>query len=247
MASTVLFLSCSKEKTTPEVPEEIPEEIPHINAGKLKSYTKDLKSSNGSTVFTYNLSYDGDNRISAVTVPEDPNFKIVYKYHSKDAYTKEESRAGTITDKRDYYFKNSRLDSVTAFNRVSDTTTGKYYYDDKNLLTHLNLYGYASGPHHYDTEFYNYDATGKLINYTANTYSFSFEYYPDLVYDLPVIEPVFPTPIKTNLLRRKITYSYDKITNDVAFSYTFDNKKRIYTKTETPQSGNITTYTYTYY
>lgn len=247
ITSTVLFLSCSKEKTAPETPEENPEEIPDVNAGRLKSYTRNIKNSGGNTLSTYNLSYDDKNRISTITVPEDPRFKIVFKYHTADLYSREEQRDGVITEKRDFYLKNSRLDSVTAFIKIKDTTSGKYQYNDKNQLSRVDYYSHYMGPQHFLTELYNYDASGKLINYAGGANNFTFEYHADLVYDLPVTEPVFPSPKKSNLLKRKtIIRDGTIISSDVQFAYTFDSKNRILTKIETALNGEITTYTYSY-
>ncbi len=240
IASSVLFFSCGKEKTDEETPDE--------NPVGVKSYIQDNTSPLGHSVFTNTLTYDKDNRITLITFSKDPDNKSIYKYHSKDAYSAEHYTLGKLTWRVDYFLKNSRPDSLITFYGITDTSTAKYHYDDKNLLTRVDMFEYNSGPKFINTDLYTYDAAENLLQ-RSNSFKdvYAYEYYSDLVYDIPLIEPVFPTPKKTNLVKRMIRTTNGKVANDITTTYTFDEKNRVHSKTETSKSGIITIQTYTYF
>lgn len=244
IATSTIFFSCGKEKS----PKETPEEIPAKNPNMIKSYLQDNTNISGHNVFTNALSYDNDNRISVINYSQDPDNKSVYKYHSKDSYSAEHYTFGKISWRVDYFLKNSNLDSSITFFGTTDTSTAKYHYDGRNLLTHIDMFEYNSGPQFINTNVYSYDASGNLLQY-SNSFKdiYAYEYYSDLIYEMPLIEPVFPTPKKTNLLKRIIRTTDGKVSNDVTTTYTFDDKNRIHTKTETSKSGAINIQTYTYF
>src|SRR5690606_17107428 len=119
ITATFLFQSCSKEKS------------PETNNGssKVKSYTEEIASSNGSFSMTYNLSYDGKNRITAITPEGFSDSKISFSYSSNDKYSMELYNSGKVEIKEDFFLHNSLLDSTIQYNNSKDTMSEKYYYD----------------------------------------------------------------------------------------------------------------------
>src|SRR5690606_14880613 len=125
LLSTVLFFSCKKEKS--------PEEIPGMNANRVKSYTIDYTGPLGRSVFTYNFSYDDKNRISMITVSENPDSKTIYEYHSTDSYSMKEYQGGRLSIYVTYFLKNVKVDSLVSIVNTNDSVSAKFHYDARNL------------------------------------------------------------------------------------------------------------------
>lgn len=234
--STIFFYSCSKEKQTEN------------NSDRVKSYTEEFTSLNGNYYSTYNLSYDGENRITAVTAANTPDNRTSFTYHSKDHYSSEIYSLGALQLKQDFFLRSSLLDSTVQINVSKDTVSEKYYYNATNQLIRKNIYD-----HKYYSVFiknyllYTYDAAGKLINSVDyDGLQNVFTYYPDLVYILPVVAPFFKPVEKTNLVKERSVSISGSIPRIIDISYTFDSQNRIQTIKET-SDGVVTTKSFTYF
>src|SRR5688572_19321340 len=74
IALVILFSSCQKEASNTPLP---------AASLKIKTYTEDVRSGIlGNIVVTYNLSYDGNDRLTSMVDAADPGDKFVFAYPS---------------------------------------------------------------------------------------------------------------------------------------------------------------------
>jgi len=234
----LVFSSCKKEKPA----------VTNVYTDKVKSYTETLKSSSGTTSETYNFDYDSQERITTITSESSAaEKKFVFNY-ADSSFTMDAFSGGTLYVHEIFYLKNSLTDSSYQYDNTLDTIAEKYLYNSSNLLSVRNEYAYYYGRAILSRiTVYTYDNNGNLIktNNTNNKIE-TYDYYPDLVYTMPVISPK-TQPRKTNLVK---TYTLQENGNTIGTTtstYTFDSNNRITSITEKASNGSVGVKTFTYF
>lgn len=236
--SILIFSSCKKEKATAS----------NGHSDKVKSYTETLTSSAGTTSETYNFEYDSQDRITAIISAATTGKKFAFNYNPDSSFTMDAFSGGTIYLHENFYLKNSLLDSTFRFDNTVDTISEKYFYNSSNLLSVLNEYAYYySLPILSRITVYTYDNNGNLIktNNTNNKVE-TFDYYPDLVYTMPVISPKTRAR-KTNLVKNYTLQQNGNTVGTTTSTYTFDSNNRITTITERASNGSVGIKAFTYF
>lgn len=241
-AVMVALFSCQKEPTDTPLP---------AASLKVKTYTEDIRSGIlGNSVTTYNLSYDGNDRLTGMVDASNPGNKFLYAYPSSSKFT-----FGLFVDNifelHVDYFLNSHLliDSSFQYNNTDDTSTEKYIYNPANQLTKRYEYDYYStGADLRNTITYTYDGAGNLAK-SEDTYDnvYTYEYYADKLYLMPGLIPISVPQQKANLIK-KLTLTESGIEQgSVTYTYTFDSKDRISTIRHDASDGDVAIKTFTYF
>ncbi len=225
-----IFSSCQKGVTsdpgTPSTP------ITSSTATSLpKTYSVDVIEANGiHDVQKFDLTYDTNGRILSLISTTSIALKIIYKYNSDKTYTTDEYEANALSIHKVFYLNNiSLVDSTVQYDiTLKDTITEKYLYNLNKQLVTLKDYTYtkARGSVLQGTFSFTYNNNGNLIKVASGSQITSYEYYPDLINNLPKNILFFQedknlvkTTTETNGLPGSII-----ITNH---TYTFDSKNRI--------------------
>ena len=218
---------------------------------KIKTYTEDVRSGVfGNSVTTYNLSYDGNNRITSLVDASNAGNKFVYKYPSSSKYTLDIFANNSFELHVDYLLNSqSLIDSSIQYDNASDTTTEKYVYNSANQLTKLYEYDYyGSGPELWNITTYTYDGAGNLVKTEdIDDYVYTYEYYTDKLYMMPQLVPATVPNIKLNLLKKVTLTESGSVLGSATSTYTFDNKDRISTERIEYSDGDVVIKTYTYF
>ena len=122
---------------------------------KIKTYTEDVRSSIfGNSVTTYNLTYDGNDRVTNMTDASNPGNKFVWAYPSSSKFTLDLFNDNIFELHVDYFLNShSLIDSSFQYNNTSDTSTEKYIYNPAHQLTKLYEYDYyGNGPELWNTD-----------------------------------------------------------------------------------------------
>src|SRR5688572_27431910 len=216
---------------------------------KIKTYTEDVRSSIfGNSVITYNVSYDGNDRLVSVIQANNPGNKFLYAYPSSSKYTVDIFNDNILEIHVDYFLNGqSLIDSSFQYNSTSDTSTEKYIYNSAHQVTKLYEYDYyGSGPELWNITDYTYDAAGNLVKAEDSDFVYTYEYYTDKVYVMPQTIPVTVPNEKANLVKKAtVTDGFDVGT--ASYTYTFDTKDRISTVREDFSNGDVVIKTYTYF
>jgi hypothetical protein len=94
---------------------------------------------------------------------------------------------------------------------------------------------------------YSYDGEGNVVKTTdTDNQVETFDYYPDLVFAMPFINPLQSTAPAHLVKNHKITSNGYVVANIVS-TYTFDSKNRIDTITQKLDDGSFATQTFTYF
>ena len=232
-----LFLAACQKDKQPDA---------NSNVLKVKNYSEKVVSSDGdSIVANYNLSYDANNRITALSQVEVPGNKFLFTYESDNKYSMEIYLKGALSIHEDF-FLNSRhsIDSTYQYNDEEDTTSEKYLYNANNQLTTVKEF-YNSVVDNVTT--YTYDNNGNVVKTTdTDNQVETFDYYPDLVYAMPFTTPL-QSAIPAHLVKNHKITSNGYVVANIVSTYTFDSKNRISTITQTLDDGGVATQTFTYF
>ena len=237
----ILFSSCQKDVSGD----------PLTVTDKVKTYTEDITSGSiGNSVTTYNLSYDASNRITSIISAYDPGNKFLFTYNSATTYSMDIYGSNVRVIHEDFFLNSTSLpDSTFQYNKTGDTSTEKYVYNLKNQAIKMYEYDYSkiTGSDLWNTISYTYDADGNLLKAEdTDTNIDTYEYYPDLVYVLPVTTP-YAQPKKNNLLKKHILKSNGFLVGSATYTYSFDSKNRINTEKAAISDGSIVLKTFTYF
>jgi hypothetical protein len=239
----VILSSCQKEASNPPLP---------AASLKVKSYTEDVRSGVwGNSVTTYNLNYDGSDRITSMVDASEPGNKFVFAYPSSSKYTMDLFVDNIFELHADCFLNShSMLDSTFQYNNTEDTITEKYVYNSAQQLTKLYEYDYYSiaGPDLENTTTYTYDGAGNLIkSEDTDDYVYTYEYYTDKVYLLPQVTPFAGPNQKVNLAKKLTLTESGTVTASATYTYTFDNKDRVSTVRQDYSDGVVVIKTYVYF
>lgn len=228
------FFSCKKD-TNPETP----------FSAKVKTYTEDITSANGHQSITFNLVYDGQNRLTSMTSAASPDDYFKYHYSTGSFAMDLHNSDGSFIHE-DFFLNNNQLiDSSIQYNETHDTTTEKYRYNPNKQLVSLITYDYSSaGSDIYNIENYQYDNNGNVAKMTDYFSVISYEYYPDLLNNLTVGTPY--SQMTKNLVKTTVINDGGDV-ETANHVYAFDDNKRISTETITATNGDVVVKSYTYY
>src|SRR5205809_4019640 len=113
-----LSTSCKKNNETPSAG----------TASLPKTYTEDIRTAGFNSLTTYNLTYDGNNRITSMTsIPEPAINKFIYTYSSNNSLTMDLYNSNVLSIHEILWLNSSgALDSTFQYNDSHDTSTEKY-------------------------------------------------------------------------------------------------------------------------
>jgi hypothetical protein len=215
---------------------------------KITSYTEDFTAPGvGHVVETFNVSYDGQGRITGIESASKKGHRMVYQYTGNDRFTYDKYEDDKVTLHNDYFI-NAELglvDSTYQYNNQRDTSSVKYIYDsDKKLVKQKQyVHNYLLPPVWYNTVSYQYDLKGTLTKESDNYYETSYGYDDD-VDNTVKLEP-FYFPVQQRLPSHTFTTRWG-ITITTVHTYTFDPNKRISSEKAASSDGRVTIRTYTY-
>lgn len=240
---TIVMLSaCQKDKQ--------PDKNGTLN--KVKTYTESISEPNAQPIVaTFNLDYDANNRITNVTQVEIPGNKLSFSYTSATQYSMDLFIAGSLSIHEDFFLNSNGFpDSTFQYDDTEDTTTEKYVCNSNNQLITLKEYDYSKsyGSQIDNITSYTYDSDGNVVKTTdTNNQIETFDYYPDLVYAMPITDPALKAGKAMNLVKTHKVTSNGYLVGSTVYTYTFDSNKRISTITQTADDGTIATQTFTYF
>lgn len=216
------------------------------NTNKVKSYSEKVATSDGDTIIaTYNLSYDANNRITSINQVEVPGNKFLFTYPSDSKYSMEIYVMGALSIHEDFFLNSNHLvDSTYQYDEDKEITTEKYLYNASNQLTTLKEYDNSTLD---NVTTYTYDGDGNVVKTTDTNHQVeTFDYYPDLVYPMPVINALQSIKPAHLIKTHKVT-SNGYLVGTSVITYTFDSNNRISSMTQTFDDGSVDAQVYTYY
>jgi hypothetical protein len=240
----VVLASCQKEAgNAPPLPGE---------SLKLKTYTEDVTSAfYGNSVTTYNISYDGSDRLTGMADAGNPGNKFVFAYPTASKYSLDLFVSNVFELHVDYLLNGLKLvDSSFQYNNTGDTMSEKYIYNPSMQVSTLLQYDYSSvyGPSLEVTTHYTYDGAGNLVkSEDSDQYVTTYEYYSDKIYLMPQVIPMAVPNKKANLPKKMTIAESGTVQASVDYTYTFDSKDRISTVREEYSDGDVVVKTYTYF
>ncbi len=239
----VALFSCQKEPSNDPLP---------VASLKVKTYTEEVRSTIvGNFIDTYNLSYDGSDRLTSMVNAAHPGDKFVFAYPSSSKFTMDLFTNNAFDLHVDYFLNgHSLIDSSFQYNNTQDSSTEKYVYNPAKQLTKLYEYDYSklTGSDLWNTTTYTYDGAGNLVkSEDTDNYVYTYEYYTDKVYLSPQVRPFTGSNQKANLLKKFTLTESGTVTGSVTYTYTFDSKDRISTERLDTSDGDVVIKTYTYF
>jgi YD repeat-containing protein len=218
--AVALFLSsCKKDNSTSG----------SGNSSLPRTYTEDIRSSIiGNSVTTYDLTYDANNRLTALTAtPAPPSLNFVYAYPTASTVTLDLYEGGVLSIHEMYWLNTSSLvDSTFQFDDTGDTTTEKYIYNGSKQLIQQNTYDFStSGTFLDNTTNYTYDNLGNVVTSVDNQgKTINYTYYTNLSNTLNMGQNFLPQTVN---LVQTATLTSSGTTETVNHYYTFDGNNRL--------------------
>ena len=242
-----IFSSCSKEKSidTTGGSDSLNPGGPVVQSDLVRTYTEDITSSVlGNSKTTYNLSYDANNRITALT-PITPGLKITYSYPNSTMVDLNYYDSGILDIQVRFWLNGHGLaDSSFSVLAGGDTSTEKYIYNASFQLTEDITYDYSvlTGSEVFDIDHYTYDSKGNPISQVDNDGTITYTYTSK------------PNPVslgeffffQSPNLPATATEDDGSDTATATFIYAYDSSGRLSTTTKTTSDGTVVVQTYTY-
>lgn len=203
-----------------------------------KTYTEELTEPNGHESITFNLNYDGSNRLVSLVAAADPSTKMVYTYNSSGLAKLDIYNTGSLSLHEEFYLNRSnRPDSTFQYNDTGDSTTEKYLYNGNKQLVLVKNYQYSKltgGELDFATS-YQYDAAGNLVKETDGITTTTYEYTTQTN---PLINL---SPFTLDILRLVKTTTIDDGMDKIIFNhtYTFDSSNRLTSEKMTSTDNSI--------
>ncbi|MBC7423572.1 MAG: hypothetical protein H7334_08990 [Ferruginibacter sp.] len=225
---------------------------PVVNS-KVKTYTEDVTSTlAGHVVNTFNVLYDGSNRLTSLVSATNAGDKFIYNYVSANKYTFDIFSSSMVTLHEDFYINGSAfLDSTFQYNDTNDTTGEKYIYNGTNQVTTMKEYDYRNAASILtNTISYTYNTDGDLLTATGTDSNIdNYEYYTDSSYVTPlIIGPLNSNSTKKfHLIKKYTLISNNTVVGSAMYTYTFDASNRISTEKQSYNGERIVLKTYTYF
>lgn len=194
-----------------------------------KTYTEDIRSSIiGNSLTVYDLTYDANNRLTALTAtPAPPSLNFVYAYPTTGTVTLDLYEGGTLGIHEIYFLNASSLvDSTFQFNNTDDTTTEKYIYNGNKQLIQQNTYDFStSGTTLNNTTNFTYDNLGNVVSSVDNQgQTINYTYYTNLPNTLNMGQTFLPQAVN---FVQTATLTSGGTTETVKHFYTFDSNNRL--------------------
>lgn len=220
------------------------------SANKLKLYIEDATNTSYNEIDSFNLTYDGQNRITSLYSSK---LKTVYAYPSSNTFTLDLYTYGVL-DIHEIAFINSSslVDSTFQYDNTNDTTTEGYVYSGK-LLMRKSTYDYSasSGAQINTQDDYTYDNNGNPIKDIqsdgyGNVYTISTFTYTDKLLNYSI----GPTYIPQSKNLPATQAQTDGLGNPIAnltYTYVFDSSNRVVKETDALDNGESVVKTYVYY
>ena len=215
---------------------------------KLTTYTEDITAVGiGHVVEKFNVSYDGQGRITGIVSVNKPGHRYVYQYLNNNAFTFEHIEDNKVTKHRDYFINGEvgMVDSVFQYNNQKDTISFKYFYDSDNRIVKQKEYmhSYLVPTFVYNTINYFYDIKGTLTKVTESSAETTYRYDAEFL-NTARIEPDY-IPAQEKLPTHTYSNRFNT-TKTIEHSYTFDDKKRLTSEKAVASDGRVTVKSYTY-
>lgn len=241
VAVLILNTSCKKDK-----------DAGSSGRQRLKSYTEEITAvGQGHTVETFNVSYDGQERITSIVSTTKPGHRLEYTYIDNNKFTYEQIEDNKLMLHRDYFINAEigKVDSTYQYNIQNKKISFKYFYDKDNKISRQKEYliNPYLPPVWYNTIDYAYDIKGTLTKRTETspaeiTYVYDAEYK-----NTTLTEPGY---IPSQELLPTHTYKIQfGITTTTEYTYTYDDKGRLSIEKAVEYDGSrqkVTVRTYTY-
>lgn len=220
------------------------------NPNKLKLYIEDLSQTPANEIDTFTVTYDADNRITALTSLKE---KFVYTY-SSSSFTLDLYDFNALSIHEILFLNNqSYIDSTFQYDNTNDTTTEKYIYTG-SLLTSLTTYDYTTlGGAQFDTQDeYQYDNNGNVTTDTQTDQyadvTITTATYGSQLLNFSINPSYYPLHSKNVPITQTVTDGLGDTEAAITYTYTFDSKGRVTKQTATDSvSGYILSKIFVYY
>jgi hypothetical protein len=200
------------------------------NPNKLKLYIEDLSQTPANEIDTFTVTYDADNRITALTGSK---VRTVYTYSSNSSFTLDLYDMNVLSIHEILFLNNqSYIDSTFQYNNTNDTTTEKYTYTG-SLLTDLTTYDYTtSGGAQFDTEDeYQYDNNGNVTKDTQTdqygNVTVTTAVYGSQLLNFSINPSYYPLHSKNIPINETVTDGFGNTEAGISYAYAFDGNGRI--------------------
>jgi hypothetical protein len=212
-------------------------------------YVEEVKVGPSDQIDSFALSYDGNGRLVSLV---GTNEKVTYTYAANGNFTLDLFQNGVQTLHENAYINAALLlDSTFQYNDTQDTTTEKYHYNGSYLTTTMT-YDYSGGHPVLDSrDTYTYDNNGNVIkdvndDGSGNINMTTVYSYTDTPMQFSVNVSAVPVYSKFLPAALTVTDGSGAMSLQVAYTYEFDNSKRLTKQTATASNGEIAIKTYIY-
>lgn len=221
------------------------------NPNKLKMYIEDATNTPLNEIDTFNITYDGQNRITSLY---SSTIKTVYASNSNNSFTLDLYTYGAFNIHEVAFINSSLLvDSTFQYNNTNDSTTEGYVYSGKTLLRKTTYdYSKSTGAQIDTQDDYTYDNNGNMIKDIqsdgfgdVNTIS-TFTYGNQLL-NFSTSPIYFPVQSKNLPATQTQTDGGGNLIATVTYSYVFDSAGRVTKETDAVDNGESVVKTYVYY
>jgi hypothetical protein len=221
------------------------------NPNKLKLYIEDATNTSLDEIDTFNVTYDGDNRITSLS---SPIVKFVYTYNSNNTFSVDLYDYGQLNvHEIDYINSASLVDSSFQYNDTNDSTTEGYLYSGKTLIRKTTYdYSKVTGSEIDMQEDYTYDNNGNMITdiqsdgfgnvNTTTTFT-----YTDKILNYSTSPIYLPIQSKDLPATQTQTDGSGNHISMVTYSYVFDSSGRVTKETDAIDNGESIVKSYVYY
>jgi hypothetical protein len=215
-----------------------------------KTYTEDYTSDvSGHVVITFNLSYDGNNRLVSMVSSTSSGDKFLFQYTPTAIITDIYNSNQLSIHEVGYLNASSYIDSTFQYNDTQDTSSERYLYNAGNQLVQINEYVYSGALCILPDGIlkYTYDAGGNLVQETEE---FNGVIYQSLTYEYTSLLNTLAVSLdylpRNKYLKKTTHFDLNGTTGTLNHTYTFDSNNRLTGETIVANTGEVAIKTYTY-